>query len=287
MTAVGSCVDDGDMTLSAAAERARRLRDRLHKPWIDEIDGPLWPQVVAETKINFRPPFEVLSVVIINIGLALGAWFFINPDIVLNHTALVFLPIALASWAYADVPATNLFGARAEQVLERMDRPVQIRRIMTVENIGLWILISPGCLLLSLGLLPGQHEPIISIAICVAVLSMPLAYLGLAAIMAPLLPFHPLPWRERVRRRDTWLRYSLAITIAYFGLTWPASILAVTPAAYILRYVGQEPVHYLIAAVLVTPWCIFLWRAGLHISTWIARRRGPWLHDVLADPERG
>lgn len=265
----------------------RRLRARHFKPWLNETDGPLWPQVRAELRYNFRPPFEVLSVVIINVGLALGAWFFINPDVVLNNAALIFLPIALASWAYADVPATNLLGSRAEQILPRMDDGAHIRRVMTVENIGLWVLISPGCLLLSLGLMPSQHRPLMSIAIALAVLSLPFVYLGLAAIVAPLLPFHPMPWRERLRRRDTWLRYGLAITIAYFALTWPAAMISVTPALFVLRYVGQEPVHYLVAAILITPWSLLVWRFGLHLSTWISRRRSRWLHEFLADPSRG
>ena len=270
-----------------AAQRAAALRRRLHKPWIDNINGPLWPQVRAELRIVFSPPFDVLSVVVINVGLALGAWFLINPDIVLNYTALVFLPIALASWALSDVPATNLFGGRSEQILEHFDEPAELRRIMTVENIVLWLLVAPGSMLLSLALMPSQHEPLISIAISIAALCIPFAYLGLAAIMAPLLPFHPMPWRQRLQRRDTWPRWAVAIGVAYFGLTWPAGVLAVGPAAFILNYVGQEPIHYLIAAIVITPWCLLIWRTGLRISTRIAEWRRPWLEQFLADPNRG
>ena len=270
-----------------AADRAAALRRRLRKPWIDDIDGSLWSQVRSEWKIVFSPPFEVLSVVIINVGLALGAWFFINPDIVLNYTALIFLPIALASWALSDVPSTNLFGGRSEQVLEHMNKPAEIRRIMTVENLVLWSLVAPGSMLLSFGLMPSQHEPLMSLAIAIGALCIPFAYLGLASIVAPLLPYHPLPWRERLKRRDTWPRWGVAIGVAYFALTWPAGMLAIGPATLILTYVGKEPIHYLIAAILVTPWCLFIWRAGLHISTRIAQHRRIWLEAFLADPQRG
>lgn len=269
------------------SKAARALIIRNRRGWFDQADGPLWPSVRAELHYAFQPPFDVISVVLINMALALGVWFFIDPDIVLDYTSLIFLPIALASWAYSDVPATNLFGVRAEQIVERLRQPERVRRIMTVENLALWILVSPLCLLLSLGLMPSQHRPMMSLAIAVAVMCLPFTYLGLAAIMAPLLPFHPLPWRERLHRRDTWVRYCMAIGIAYFGITWPASLLSFTPAIFIVRYVGSEPIHYFLAAVLATPWCLFTWRVGLHISSRITQRRAVYLAEFLADPTRG
>ena len=144
--------------------------------------------------------------------------------------------------AYADVPATNLFGVRAEQIVNVLRQPERVRRIMTIENLALWVLVSPLCFLIAMGLLPSQHQPLMSLAIAVAVLCLPFSYLGLAAIVAPLLPFHPMPWRERLRRRDTWLRYGLATGIAYLGITWPASMLAFAPTVAIVRYVGRHRV---------------------------------------------
>lgn len=255
--------------------------------WFDHVDGPLWPSVRAELRLAFKPPFDVISVVLINMSLALGAWFLINPDVVLNYTSLIFLPIALASWAYSDVPATNLFGVRAEQIVEVLEQPERVRRIMTVENLSLWILVSPLCLLLAIGLLPSQHEPVMSMAIAVAVMCLPFTYLGLAAIVAPLLPFHPLPWRERVRRRDTWPRYGLAVGIAYFGITWPASLVSFTPVIIIVGFVGTTPTHYFAAAVLATPWCLLTWRLGLLLSSRITKHRANFLSEFLADPTRG
>ena len=189
--------------------------------------------------------------------------------------------------AYADVPATNLFGVRAEQIVNVLRQPERVRRIMTIENLALWVLVSPLCFLIAMGLLPSQHQPLMSLAIAVAVLCLPFSYLGLAAIVAPLLPFHPMPWRERLRRRDTWLRYGLATGIAYLGITWPASMLAFAPTVAIVRYVGSTPSHYFAAAVIATPWCLFIWRLGLHISSRITRRRAAYLASFLADPSRG
>lgn len=158
---------------------------------------------------------------------------------------------------------------------------------MTVQNLSLWVIISPACMLLSLALLPSGGDVTVSLAVAVAVLVLPFPYMGLAAIVAPLLPFHPMPIRQRLGRRDTWLRYGFAIALAYFLLTAPAALFALGPALLVVTIIGQEPVHFLLAAILMVPWCFFLWRAGLYIAGLIAIRRQAWLKEFLADPTRG
>ncbi|HAM22714.1 MAG TPA: hypothetical protein DCQ04_10650 [Actinobacteria bacterium] len=235
----------------------------------------------------FTPPFEVVSSVLVNVAIVLGVWFLINPDLVLRHTALIFLPVAIASWSFSDVPATNLIGGKADHARDRLHDADLIRRVMTVQNLALWVLIAPACMLLALALTPSGDDATISIAVAIAVLFLPFPYLGLAAIVAPLLPFHPMPMRERLRRRDTWLRYGIAVALAYLLLTTPAAIISLGPAMLVLTFVGQDSIHYLLAAILMTPWCIFLWQCGLRIAARIAIRRQTWLAEFLADPTRG
>ncbi len=254
---------------------------------IDDPHGSLAHQVRAELKVMFSPPFEVVSSVLVNVAIVLGVWFFINPDLVLRHTALIFLPVAIASWSFSDVPATNLIAGKADHARDRLHDTHLIRRIMTVQNLALWVVIAPACALLAVALMPSGGEAMISLAVAVAVLFLPFPYLGLAAIVAPLLPFHPMPMRERFRRRDTWLRYGIAVALAYLLLTTPAAIISLGPAILILTFVGQDSIHYLLAAVLMTPWCIFLWQCGLRIAASIAIRRKAWLEEFLADPTRG
>lgn len=253
----------------------------------DVANESLISQVVAELRTMFRPPFEVVASVLVNVAVVCGIWFFVNPSIVLRHTALVFLPIAIGSWALSDVPATNLIGGKAGHTRDRLHDARLIRRLMTVQNLCLWVIISPACMLLALALLPAGGEATVSLAVAIAVLVLPFPYMGLAAIVAPLLPFHPMPIRQRFRRRDTWLRYGLAILLAYFLLTGPAALLALGPAMIIVALVGQEPQHFALAALLMIPWCLLLWRVGLHIAARIAIRRREWLTEFLADPSRG
>lgn len=254
---------------------------------VEDPHGSLVSQVRAELRFMFTPPFEVVSSVLVNVAIVLGVWFLINPDLVLRHTALIFLPVAIASWSFSDVPATNLIGGKADHARDRLHDADLIRRVMTVQNLALWVLIAPACMLLALALTPSGDDATISIAVAIAVLFLPFPYLGLAAIVAPLLPFHPMPMRERLRRRDTWLRYGIAVALAYLLLTTPAAIISLGPAMLVLTFVGQDSIHYLLAAILMTPWCIFLGQCGLRIAARIAIRRQTWLAEFLADPTRG
>lgn len=255
--------------------------------WPLDVDRPLWALVGAEFRSFWKMPMEVPVIVVINIGLCLGVWFLISPSAVTRYTAIVFLPVALAAWAFADVPSTNLFGNHPDYALQYLNDPHKLRRMITVKNIALWILVTPVCVLTSLGLAPGYDRPIVSAAITVAILVLPFAYLGLAACMAPLLPFHPMDWQQRLRRKDTWVRYALALGIAYFALTMPAAWLALGPFWLIQHFFGVEQDHLLLAALLMTPWVLILWRLLLRLSTWITSKRKEWLIDFLEHPERG
>jgi len=270
-----------------AAGQQAVVRSRRYRSWLNHLDRSLWWQLRQELHTVFRPPFEVIGIVLVNVALVLGMWFLLGPDTVARYSALIFLPVATTSWAYADVPATNLFGSHSDQVLAFLDDPAKIKRVITVQNLALWIVISPAMMIFSLALIPSQNEPMMSMAVAIGVLVVPFAYLGLASIMAPLLPFHPLPWRERLARRDTWLRYSLALGIAYLALTGPAFLLAGVPVWLLIHFFGGEPNIYLIGVVVAIPWCFLLWRAGLAVAVRLTMRRRAWLEDFLAHPERG
>ena len=137
---------------------------------------------------------------------------------------------------------------------------------MTVENIvalvarGAW-----KCWVVA-GLDAQPARALISIAISIAALCIPFAYLGLG-LRSWRCCCHSIrcPGVSVLQRRDTWPRWGCHRG-SPTGLTWPAGVLAVGPAAFILNYT-QEPIHYLIAAIVATPWCLLIWRTGFtHID---------------------
>ena len=135
----------------------------------------------------FRPPFEVVSSVLVNAAIVIGIWFFINPSIVLRHTALVFcLSPSVRGLCQMFQLRTSSRARRTTR--DRVHDADFIRRVMTVQNLALWVLISLTCMLLSLALIPSGGNATVSIAIAIAVLVLPFPYMGLAAIVAPLLP---------------------------------------------------------------------------------------------------
>lgn len=256
--------------------------------WADDpLSGKLWQQVGAELRSYFRPPFTVPVIVLINVILVLACWFLAGPDTLFHFTAVALLPIAIVSWSFSDVPATNIFGTTPEQTSKLIDQPAQLRRIFTVKNISLWVLISPACFITSLALTPTASRPAVSIAVAIGSATFPFAYLGLAAMVAPLLPYHPIPARERFKRRDTWLRWGLAIGVSYFALTAPAALLVLGPIWLLFQIFGTADTNFLLAAILMTPWSFAIWRMGLHLATKIARKRRDWLVAFLGDPQRG
>lgn len=247
---------------------------------------PFKAELKTALRAQFRWPFDDLQVIAFNAVLVIGGWFLLSPSLVFRFTSLIFLPAAIASWTFADVPATNLYGANPQLALQRIDSPVALRRLFSVGNVVLWILISPICFVLAWALAPSQGQWVLSASIAVAVMCMPFAYLGLCALVAPLLPFHRMPIKERLHRRDTWLRWGVGLVIPYV-LTAPAALIALSPFILVYNLLGQQQEHFLLAAILMTPWCFLLWRVGLHVATRLTERRHDWLVAFLADPSRG
>ncbi len=250
------------------------------------LEESLWQQVRTELRETMRPPFEIYSIIAINVTLVLICWFLINPALIARHTGLIFLPAVLASWAFCDVPATNLYGADPKRFLPILDKPKDIRREFMAKNIVLWILISPACVLFSIILAPSQNDAIVSLAIIVAVSFLPFGYLGVSSLMAPLLPFHKMPWRQRLKRRDTWWRWIIACLSPYV-LATPAAIITVIPAAIFFAIFGDSQTSYLIGAILMTPWALLLWQIMLRITFKVTKRRHQFLVEFLSDPSRG
>lgn len=243
-------------------------------------------EVAAELRHTLRPPFEVLQLVAINTVLLLLGWFLLGPTAVSNFNSAIFLPMAIASWAFADIPATNLLGVDPQESLRLLDDPKGLKRMFTVRNLTLMILICPFCILLSLFLLPSQNHPLTSAAVMLAVVAMPLAYLGVASMAAPLFPFHSMSLKERRGRKDTWVRWGLCC-ITPWVIIAPAGVISMIPVIIIYNLAPHRDGVYLLAALASLAWSLLLWRAGLAITMKIVRRRRAYLSEFLADPSRG
>lgn len=260
-------------------------------------------EVAAELRVAVRPPFEIPRIVVVNTAILLAGWFLLGPQSVTNTSAAIFLPFAVAVWAFADVPATNVLGANAPGALAALGHPARIRRMFTVRDLTLLALICPACIGLSLVLLPGQDRPYTSIAVIMAVIALPLGFLGLASVSGVLLPYHPMSLRQRVRRPATWPRW-LGALMSPLLIALPAAVITLLVPALLLRVLilGQQPQRpvfnpdYVLgvsslaglgSAAASVLWSVAVWRGGLLLASWVAVARGSYLRAFLSDPGRG
>ena len=154
-----------------------------------------------------RPPFEALLTVSINAAMMSSAWFFLPSDVVDKvfelHGSLAFA-FVLSSWMYSDVPATNILGADAAQILEAMDQPLTLRRILAARRVVLWSVVAPICLLISCIIGFGTADPIVAVYSVVAIGVIPYGVLAVSGWVGILYPYHPVPILFRLQHRRQW-----------------------------------------------------------------------------------
>lgn len=263
----------------------------------------LWSEVAAQLRVAIRPPFDILGAVVVNTTILLFGWFLLGPRSVTNTESLAFLPFAIAVWAFADVSATNVLGANPAQTLAALDQPPVLRRRFTVRHLTLVILISPACVALSLLLAPSLGRPLTALAVALAVVAMPFGFFGLASVAGALFPYHPIPLRQRIRRRGTWPRWFAALGAPVL-VAVPAAVLTLLVPALLFRLFvfdetlpgsvfnpdfvfGVENYLRLTSAVFSVLWSLLLWRVGLRITGAVITARKDYLRDFLRNPNRG
>ena len=115
----------------------------------------LGPLVRLEFRRALQSPYVAPSVVVTNGLLVTAAWFLLPTrwqDVLFSLHGTFAFALVLASWMYADVPATNVLGLGAERSLEALDDPVALGRLLNARDIVLWMLVTPICVLVALGI---------------------------------------------------------------------------------------------------------------------------------------
>lgn len=237
---------------------------------------------------TLRPPFEILQVVIFNMALVLAGWFILGPAVMEPEAlaSLVFLPAVLASWAFADVPTTNLYGSQPARALAALGHPERLRNLIMSRDLVLWLLVAPATAILSFALAFRDDDIVGSAAVAAVVIILPFGALGLASIMAPLLPYHAIPLRERRQLRHTWFRWGCAVCIPYF-LIGPSAVIILLPATVIVEEFGRTTATWIACLLITTGWTVAVRWLSVAITLRLTHRRREWLTDYLQHPERG
>ena len=241
-----------------------------------------------ELRLTFRPPFEIIQVVCFNVALVLAGWFLLGPDTITSErfASLVFLPAVLASWAFSDVPATNLYGSQPERAMGAFGHPQRLRNLIMSRDLTLWILIAPAAAILSGILALDDNDIPKTIIVAAIVLILPFGFLGITSIVAPLLPYHPMSIRERRAKRDTWLRWGVAVIIPFI-LTAPSALILLLPAIGLAEVMGNSKSTMLLALVVTVVWTYVVRRLAVGTTLRLTARRESQLREFLSDPGRG
>ncbi|MGX7678825.1 hypothetical protein ACSMXN_07995 [Jatrophihabitans sp. DSM 45814] len=255
-----------------------------------KLPDTLRAAVAAEFLRARRPPFEIPIVVASNGLLVVLFWFSRFHSIMFTlHGGLAF-PIALGSWMYSDVPATNVLGADARRVLAALDDMPTLQRMLAAKAALLWLMIAPGCVALAVIIGAVYARPMSALWTVIVIAIVPLGALSVSDWVGIIWPYPPLSLRTRWRHRReirTQLRWLLLIFAPYAVV--PAVFVAVAlPALGWWRHETGGEVSRIPDALFgqltvisaVTSLVVFF--AGRSASRWLLGRRRSQLRAFLS-----
>jgi hypothetical protein len=263
--------------------------------------GESLPALVrSELRIAFHKPFIAPTVVVVNGLLMTAAWFLLptkwQDALFAVHGPFAFAVI-LASWMYADVPATNVLAVEPDAARYGLDHPRALRRLLDAQNIMLWLLVTPICVIVAVAIGIHQGDSWKTVVSVIAVVFPPFGALGIAALVGIWFPYHPIPLRERWRLRTTSRWHMLwrwvALVLVPYGVVPVVSVLTVVPAYLVWTAMGHgiqgglNAGELIVGGLVVLATSILLWWIGRALSVRVARKHHDGLDAYLADPLRG
>jgi hypothetical protein len=252
-----------------------------------------------ELRRAFRPPFFEPTVVVVNGLLMTGAWFLLpvrwRDALFSLHGSFAFVLI-LSSWMYSDVPATNVLGLDAPQAREALDDPVGLDRLLNARTIVLWMIVTPICVAIAVGIgIYNSAWTRMALSI-VAIVIPPFGALGIAACLGIRWPYHPIPLADRWHNRrpfgHMWVRWTTLVLLPFVVV--PAlTVLALVPSYALWAVLGKgmdaplSEVHFVAGGVLTIAVSVVMWVFGRRLGHRLVRRNHAMLDSYLADPSRG
>ena len=273
--------------------------------------------VRAELAQALSPPFIVPSTVVANAVLMTGAWFLFPRDWFFTITSPLAFPMILASWMYSDVPATNMLAPDRIRVMEAIDDPRMLNRLLVAKAVVLWLFVALFCSLLAVTTGLREHEPLVVFAAIVGMCVVPVACLPIAALVGIRWPYHPLQlryrWDERRQFRRMVVRWGCLVLLPYVLVPALTALMTVPAVVMILRAqegnsqfvavvnsvtenfgihvdVGTRPLSRATFVLAVAATCVtaaITWLVGRWADLRLIRRRRAELMAYLADPTLG
>jgi hypothetical protein len=229
--------------------------------------------------------------------LAAGMFFWLPPalrNLTFTSTSIFALPVVIASWMLADVPATNVFGNDAVVMRRALDDPRMLRNILIARNLVLWALLAIPSLIVAVVVTWQSHDHTVEALLVLAVLISPFGSITFAMWLGARFPYHPVPLAERWEHRRDWryvLRW-LALLITPYVFVPTLTKVLYLPLVLVWqlpedKWLEVSTMHHslergIVAATLIAA-------VGYSVGLWGVLRlaRRPQLAEYLDDPHRG
>lgn len=234
----------------------------------------LFRQVGADLRWAFRPPWNWLAGVVINVVLA-ALWLFVEPLRSGPHRHwAVLIGTYFVVWVLADVTTTNTLGADARRVSARLRHNIRLRRILLVKNLTLLIIVGVPTMIATAAIAVATQRGVTVVFTVLAIMFPVLTWLGVGNLVSVALPVATLPlaqrWKQRRDLRHTG-RWAAALALPYliYLLVSPISALPRVIDSRTMLHIRGLPARSLTMAVTG----LVLWALGTALALAVSRRR--------------
>jgi hypothetical protein len=193
------------------------------------------------------------------------------------------LATGVVAWVLSDVVNTNQLGSDATRVRASIQRGDNVARILALKTLGLAVLLAPLAVTVSVVarlLLDRWRFIPWAVMMDIGVL---FVWLGVGCIVSVLIPYNPIPLRERFRLRRSWVRWGICLAVPY--LIYPAIgyICMWPPDRFARHVIGDPHKYYTQWALCHLVWGFVVWGIGLGLAEAYSRVK---THRLLVDLER-
>ena len=181
----------------------------------------------------------------------------------------------VAAWVIASTLTTNQLGDDHSYVLSRIDQQDGIVRILLSKNLVIASLLVPVTVVISVAaqlditraerLVPSVTEDLLDLFVV-------LMWLGIGALTSVLLPYRPIPLRERWIARQTWPRWLGCQALPYVLFFTVVPALTLPPYEVARHLFGGRHTNLAEYSGTFVLWGAAVWVAGLALAAVYVRR---------------
>jgi hypothetical protein len=250
----------------------------------------------ADWRRTWRRPYEIPNVIAGNAALLLVLWWLVPHASLTRLHGNFALPVCLASWMFADVPATNTLAPDRVRVLAALDDPVHLRRLLLAKNATLWLIATPIALLATLCVAIQTGDWVAGAITALTVATVPLGLLGLSCWVGILWPYHPRPIAWRLERRKQLRQDARWITLVFapYVLVPALATVLLAPSIVLWKFAAKDGLdqrltnlELLLGVVVAIAVAFAAWFWGTRGALRLIRSRHDELAAYLADPDLG